>query len=103
MSQYSSEYDRNRGMSLVQTEAISLVNEDWSEIGMLRNEQTGKFPYAGLAAGTRLTIWNTMMGASYSHGLIYSGDGTGVGITGNPGVIRVGPYPVTNFQTIMGF
>lgn len=97
LSQYGAESNQN-GTTLVQAEAISQVIEDWSEVAMLRNEKTGKFPFASLPDGDRLAIMTAMLNRPYAYGDIYP-----TGLETNYGIKRFGPCPLTGFVGLMGF
>jgi hypothetical protein len=96
---YATEYDRNRGMTLVQAEAITKGLEDWSQVATLRSAKTGKFPFFGLADATRASVLADMNGRNYSYGYIYP-----LGIISQfYGISRIGGYPLCSFPGIFGF
>lgn len=99
LSAYESQYDQNRGMSLVTAEAISRIFEDWSEIATLRNQTTGRYPFGQMSVADRTAIMSSVTAAAYSHGVIYP--------TGEPstykGIARIGPAPTVNFHNLFGF
>jgi hypothetical protein len=93
LSQYATDFNVNSGMTLVQSEAITQVSEDWSVVGLVRNDQTGKYPFGSLSTADLTTEYNKMCGPDYSQGIIYTGKG----------IVRAGPYPMTSFKTLFGF
>lgn len=96
---YSTDYNRNAGMTLVQTESLSKNIEDWSNRIVLRSEKTGNFPFG--ANPGRLSIISTANAQQYEHGLIWPP--TPLTTPNNVGYGRVGGYPVTSFPGIFGF
>ena len=95
---YATEYDRNKGMTLIQTDALTQGVEDWSVVGMLRNEQTGKYPFASLSKSERSIFYQLVNGGAYAYGIIWP-----TGEQMPKGIQRIGPYPMTNFFGIFGF
>jgi hypothetical protein len=98
LAQYSTEFDRNRGMTLVQAEAVTKVIEDWSQYAMARHERSGKFPFGSLSDSEVIATIAAMNAPVYSHGTIYP-----TGATAHRGIGRFGRYPLTNFENIFGF
>jgi hypothetical protein len=94
LSQYSTETQRYSGMHLIQSEAISRVNEDWSEVAMLQHKGTGRYPFASQDQATRDAAINTLLAPAYDHGIISGG---------TLGIIRIGPYETADFEAIFGF
>ncbi len=93
LAAYESQHDEYRGMTMITSEAISRVFEDWSEYFFVQNKVTQKYPFGELAPGRRSAIWTELTVPAYIHGIIHRGNG----------VVRVGPAPMVNFQTLFGF
>jgi hypothetical protein len=93
MSEFSSEYYQNTGQTLVRASATTQVVEDWSVILFVENRETGKRPFGGLTPEQQEAYMNTLTGPSYSYGEIESVNGA----------VRIGPYPLINFQSLFGF
>ncbi len=98
LNSYSTEYDRNRGMTLTSAEALTKGLEDWSQVAMLRDERTGKYPFAAMDEATQTSIRNAMSTPSYAQGILYP-----LAPTKQRGIIRFGEFPTTNFQALFGF
>jgi hypothetical protein len=78
---------RYKGFYTWNLSALTRNTEDWSETGILRDSRTGKFVNvlpADIAA---------LLALPYDYGIIGKRNG----------IIRVGPYPVTDFATLFGF
>lgn len=93
LAAYESQHDASHGMTMVTCEATSRVFEDWSEYFFLPNKKTGKYPFGELSAGRRQAIWDQLTVPAYTHGIIHRGNG----------VLRVGPAPMVDFQSLFGF
>jgi hypothetical protein len=89
LSEWTTDTQKYSGYYSTQGSAVSRVNEDWSESGMLIDRATGKRVELIDSDATA----TAMMAPEYSYGIIYASEG----------MIRVGPYDVTNFSTIFGF
>lgn len=101
LAQYATEFNRNAGMTLVQSEALTQVTEDWSVVGMLRNEKTGKYPFASLYKidnAAYVAALNLMTSAPYVYGRIYP-----TGTQPQRGLTRFGPHQLVDFQGLFGF
>jgi hypothetical protein len=69
--------------------AISRSWRDWSESGILRNSLTGRYVKVDQADIDAQELLD------YKHGMINT--------VVNKGIVRVGPYPMTDFKAIFGF
>lgn len=98
LNAYSSEFNRQAGMTLVQTEAVTKIIEDWSHYAKAYNRRDDTYPFDSLEESERLGIIADMTNADYVHGPIYP-----IGATRHRGVGRWGPYPLANFTSIFGF
>ncbi|HEV7297936.1 MAG TPA: hypothetical protein VGN72_01120 [Tepidisphaeraceae bacterium] len=94
LDRYASEINKQEGTYTYNAMAVSRAYGDWSEWGVLRNQQTGR--YIPIASADRTAA----LALAYSYGIIYP---TATPDTSNKGFVRVGPYQTTNFETIFGF
>lgn len=92
MNDYSTSESKYQGFYQAESSAITKVTEDWSETGILRNAQTGKFVPVD---PKKIAAMNAK---DYKYGMIYPTD------AGNQdGIVRVGPYPTVSFSQLFGF
>lgn len=98
IASYATEYDRQRGMTTIQAEAVTKIIEDWSHVGMVRNERSGRYPFASLTPTEKVAVYNLMNTPGYAYGPIYP-----TGAQKHKGIGRWGPYPMTDFSTVFGF
>ncbi len=95
---YGTEYDRNRGMTMTSAEAVTKGLEDWSQMNTLRNDKTGKYPFASLPDNIRFGILTDIASREYAWGPIFP-------LAGDPkaGICRFGEFPLTSFPSLFGF
>jgi hypothetical protein len=89
LSEWTTDQYKYSGYYTLNAAAISRVDEDWSESGILINRQTGK----KIHVQDENTTAQAMMAQPYSFGIIYN----------NNGMMRVGPYGMTDFLALFGF
>jgi hypothetical protein len=98
LQSYSTEFDRNAGMTMIQSEAVTQVLEDWSEFAMRRNEKSGTYDFCALSDATRIAQLSIAVSKEYNQGILYP-----TGAETHYGLVRFGPYPMTNFVDLFGF
>lgn len=86
---YKTSYAKFSGYYQKEMTALTKVDEDWSEMGILRNSVTGRF------AKVLESNITACLSATYAYG-IQPG-------TSTLGFVRVGPYRTANFASIFGF
>lgn len=89
LTEWTTREERYAGYYSLNASAVSRVDEDWSYTGLLTNRATGK----RIAMANETATLAAMNPLPYSFGIIYNAGG----------MIRVGPYRTTNFQTLFGF
>jgi hypothetical protein len=99
IANYGTEYNRTQATTLTQAEAITQTIEDWSTVGILRNEKTGKYPFASMEPAEQEAERAAMMAEEYSHGIIWPLND----INTAKGIVKFGAYPLTDFFLLMGF
>lgn len=102
LQSYSTDWLRNQGVAMIQAEAATKNIEDWSIVGLLRHEKTGRYPFGSLPGSEQLFILTTMAGRDYENAVIYPRPDVFIGET-DRGLVRVGPYPTTNFTDLFNF
>ena len=91
MSRYFTNVSKFQGYYQKEMQSITRGNEDWSETAILQNKQTGRFAnhvFMNDEIASNLSL-------TYAQGII--------GSTNTRGFIRVGPYPLANFDNLFGF
>jgi hypothetical protein len=94
LDRYATEINRVNGTYTYNALAVSRSYGDWSEYGVLRNTQTGR--YVDIATADRAAA----VALPYAQGIIYP---TATPSTSNKGLVRVGPYYTASFSAIFGF
>lgn len=92
LMRYYTNFSKYHGYYQKELQAVSRVTEDWSETGILRNTQTGRF--AKIAPGAI----EGNLANSYNFGYIPN-----EAATSTHGFVRIGPYQLGNFDILFGF
>lgn len=89
LTKFESDLSKYSGAYQVESEITTKCDEDWSAWGTLQDSQTGLFSDVSAATADAQS-------RPYSYGIIYPYDGP----TKKKGLLRVGPYQQTSFNSL---
>jgi hypothetical protein len=93
---------KTSGYYTLSAKAVSRVNRDWSEGGMLTDIHTGKYVQVGATIAEGDAIIDALFSTPYENDILY-GDDPMSAFGRAVGAIRVGAYHVADFGQIFGF
>jgi hypothetical protein len=100
MNKFDTMTSKYQGYFTVDAAALTRTNEDWSEYGILRSRDTGRYAMVTDPDTTHVPPhWDYAAEAvavkPYKYGIMYR--------RADKGILRVGPYETSSFATLFGF